>query len=295
MLQLRVFPRWHSARSFPALFSAAITSCPATHFPALFFDVLPHLPRRLLILPSNKPWGDVGARNRQSHNDYKPVNRLKDLVPITSLYTVRQNSIGIIPYSHLEPALKIRKKSTKKIRYHLLFTPSKAKSSLFLRKVVRILKLIMEDKQGRHTRMRDTSSTIPKYKMGNFYKQTWQTLYKIFLVIRSFKVWNNGSQGGSLVSFTDSHLSHGTEADGWMNIKIITKRKWWQSVKRCHRFQFSKFNSRYNVLKSHWMEYNVSPPDGSCFWIFCPIVPMATSIGQYLISLITKQLHPFPA
>ena len=114
MLQLRVFPRWHSARSFPALFFAAITSCPATHFPALFFDVLPHLPRRLLILPSNKPWGDVGARNRQSHNDYKPVNRLKDLVPTTSLYTVRQNSIGIIPYNHLEPALKSERNQQKR-------------------------------------------------------------------------------------------------------------------------------------------------------------------------------------
>jgi len=38
---------------------------------------------------------------------YKPVNQLKGLAPITSLYIVRQNSTGIIPYSHLEPALKV--------------------------------------------------------------------------------------------------------------------------------------------------------------------------------------------
>lgn len=153
----------------------------------------------------------------------------------------------------------------------------------------------MEDKQGQHMRMRDTSSTVPKYKMRKFYKQTWQTLYKIFLVIRSFKVRNNGSQGGSLVSFTDSNLPHGTKADGWRNIKIITKRKWWQSVKRWYRFQILKCKASSILDTIFWnlTEWNVSPPDGRYFWIFCPIVPMATSVCQYPFLLITKPLPPF--
>lgn len=66
-------------------------------------------------------------------------------------------------------------------------------------------------------------SKMPKYKMVKIYKQTWEALYKIFLVIRSFKVRNNGSQGGSLVGFCDSYLSHSAKTDGWMNTKI-TKR-----------------------------------------------------------------------
>ena len=59
--------------------------------------------------------------------------------------------------------------------------------------------------------------------MRTFYKQTWQSLYKIFLIIGGFKVWNDGSQGGSLVSFSDSYLSHGTKTDGWINTKIMHK------------------------------------------------------------------------
>ena len=105
--------RWHSARSFPALSSAAFTctsyytfsrafQISSTHS-RIYLDASPYFP----LKKTSGAMEGFGI----DRTIYRPVNRLKDLVPITSLYTVRQNSIGIIPYSHLEPALKIKMNS----------------------------------------------------------------------------------------------------------------------------------------------------------------------------------------
>ena len=143
----RSFPRWHSARSFPALLTAAFTSCytfsradiqpevfpqfslprlhPATHFPVLFFDAISPLPWRLPMLPSDKlpgRWRGLeftepewlqtceSAKRSCSHNFplYCPPE-FHRYNPIQPPWASSKNQKDI---------------NKKEIRYHLLFTLS---------------------------------------------------------------------------------------------------------------------------------------------------------------------------